>query len=218
MKKFEELSEKHLAWISKQRIFFTATASCVRNSRVNVSPKGHNVFRATRNRIFYLDLTGSGAETIAHINENQRLTIMFCAFEGSPEIIRIYCTGRVVLPEDAVFEQLLNTEFVEFKDQMGLRSIIMGDIVSVHSSCGYAVPFYDYKADRGNLLGYWSNKEVGDVIEYQKTKNATSIDGLPSLKPNRLANLFPTSKTVIVSVSCFVAGFLFAKYIKLNMH
>jgi hypothetical protein len=130
-------------------------------------------------RVAYLDYTGSGIETIAHLRENGRITLMFCAFEGPPKIVRLHGRGEAVLPEDSRFLDL----FVAFDgmDTHALRSVIVVEVERVSDSCGYAVPFMDYVGDRTLLTEANGRKSVADLVEYRRLKNSTSIDGLPAL-------------------------------------
>jgi len=174
---FETITEPLKAFIEAQHMFFVATAPS-EGGRVNLSPKGYDSFRILDpNRVAYADITGSGAETIAHLADNGRITFMFCAFEGKPDIVRLYGTGRAVLPNDAEFPALVD----QVGDQVGLRAVIVADIDRTSSSCGFAVPFMDFVEDRSRLSEYWGNKTDEDLSEYWRKKNSTSIDGLPAL-------------------------------------
>ena len=163
-------------FIEAQHIFFVGTAPRTDDGHINVSPKGLDCFRVLGpNRVAYLDLTGSGNETAAHLQENGRITFMFCAVEGAPRILRLYGTGRAVLPQDDEWEALI-AQFPEFP---GVRQIIVGEIVAVQSSCGFAVPLYDYVGEREALLKWEAQTGPDGLVEYRQKKNATSIDGLP---------------------------------------
>jgi hypothetical protein len=158
-------------------MFFVATAPRADDGHVNVSPKGMDTFRILgENRVGYLDLTGSGNETSAHIAENGRITFMFCAFQGSPNIIRLYGQGRTVLPDDAEWPALME----QFPAQLSARQIIVADIHRVSTSCGYAVPFYEYQGERDTLTKYWEAKGEDALPGYHQKKNSASIDGLPT--------------------------------------
>jgi predicted pyridoxine 5'-phosphate oxidase superfamily flavin-nucleotide-binding protein len=166
-------------FIEAQQIYFVATAPSGAGGHVNVSPKGHADTFAVLDprRVGYLDLTGSGAETLAHLRENGRVTIMFCAFDGPPDVVRLHGRGRIVLPDDAEFADLLT----HFKPRRGARSIVVVDVERVSTSCGFAVPLFDYRGDR-DLLDKWTDrKSDADLDEYHRTRNAESIDGLPAL-------------------------------------
>ncbi len=127
----------------------------------------------------YLDYTGSGIETIAHLRDNGRITLMFCAFEGPPKIVRLHGRGEAVLPEDPRFPDLFSA--FDGMQTHALRSVIVVDVDRVSDSCGYAVPFLDYVGERTLLTEANGRKSVDDLVDYRKVKNATSIDGLPAL-------------------------------------
>ncbi len=176
---FEQINEPMQAFIERQHLFFVATAPS-EGGRVNMSPKGYDSFRILGpNQVCYLDLTGSGAETIAHVQDNGRITFMFCAFEGKPNIVRLYGTGRVVTRRDAEFDELN----ASFDDNPGARSIIVADIDRTSNSCGYSVPFMDFVEERTRLNDYWSEKSADDMDAYWAKKNAHSIDGLAGVVP-----------------------------------
>ena len=172
------LDDDLIGFVERQHIFFVATAPAGADGHVNVSPKGHDTFRVLDPRtVAYLDLTGSGVETIAHLRENGRITLMFCAFSGKPDIVRIYGRGEPVLPGDEGFDALLG----RFPPLGGVRSVIRVRIERVSSSCGYAVPLMQYEGERDTLTKWVDRKGPEGVAEYQKKKNALSIDGLPGL-------------------------------------
>lgn len=176
-KVFEQISEELQAFINKQHIFFVATAPLAHDGHVNLSPKGMDSFQIlSPNRVAYLDMTGSGNETSAHIAENGRITFMFCAFEGAPNVVRLYGAGRTVLPTSDEWANLS----ANFTLPLGTRQIIVADIHRVSTACGYAVPFFDYQGERETLLKYWQVKGEEAVPDYQRTKNTASIDGLPT--------------------------------------
>ncbi|HEX2574999.1 MAG TPA: pyridoxamine 5'-phosphate oxidase family protein [Aquihabitans sp.] len=169
----------HLAeWMPAQPVFFVATAPLGGEGHVNVSPKGDDTFRVIDpSTVAYLDLTGSGAETIAHVRENGRLTIMFCSFGDKPNIVRLYGRGEVVLPDHPDFAGLV----ARFEPKVGTRSAIRLHVERVTSSCGYVVPRMELVEPR-HTLDDWSQKKGPDgLAEYRAEKNATSIDGLPAL-------------------------------------
>ena len=166
-------------FVLSQPVFFVATAPA--DGHVNVSPKGIRGSFAVigESRVAYLDYTGSGIETIAHLRQNGRITLMFCAFVGPPKIVRLHGSGEAVLPDDPRFPRLLAC--FEPLPTHGLRSVIVVEVNRVSDSCGYAVPLLDYAGER-TLLTEWSDrKSVDDLVEYRKVKNSTSIDGLPAL-------------------------------------
>ena len=174
---YEEIEPQLQEFIEKQPLFFVATAPLDASGHVNLSPKGHDVFRVlSPNRIAYLDLTGSGNETSAHIAENQRITFMFCAFEGRPQILRLYGSGQTVLPGDSGWEELIP----QFPELSGVRQIIVAEINAAQTSCGYAVPLMSYEGDRETLLRWAEAKGNEELKVYRKEKNVESLDGLIS--------------------------------------
>lgn len=178
-KLYEEIGEGLREFIARQHVFFVGTAPDAGVGHLNISPKGLDTFRILGPRsVAYLDLTGSGIETVAHIRENGRLTILFCAFEGRPLILRLYGRGRVVEPGDPDWGPLM----AEFPDYPGARSVVVMDVDRIADSCGFAVPLYDYKGERSQLIDYARNKGPDDLAEYRTKKNAQSIDGLDGLR------------------------------------
>lgn len=187
-KVFERLDEHLRKWIGEQALFFVGTAPIAAEGRVNVSPKGPiGSLRVLDDRtIAYLDVTGSGAETIAHLRENGRIVVMLCAFEGPPRILRIHGRGAVVTPEDERFAELLAR--ADFEDPGALearRAIVLVDVERIADSCGYGVPLMSYEGRRPHMEK-WAEKKlrVGGpdaILAYQAEKNAESIDGLPAL-------------------------------------
>jgi len=177
-KTYEGISESLADWIRRQHMFFVATAPLAADGLVNCSPKGMDTFRILGPReVAYIDLTGSGVETIAHANENGRIVFMFCAFEGPPKIVRLHGTSEV-LAEGSPQYELLQPLFPEYP---GRRAIIRVRLSRVSDSCGYAVPRYDFVADR-DTLARWSEAKGSEGLErYRIEKNAASIDGLPGL-------------------------------------
>ncbi len=174
----DHLDAATIDWIARQHLFFVGSAPS-EGGHVNLSPKGLDSFRILDNRTAaYLDLTGSGAETIAHIRDNGRITIMFCAFEGPPRILRLYGTGSVTLPDDVGFAELAS----QFPDRRAVRSVISIAIERVQDSCGYAVPKMEYVEDRTRLDSWAENRTDADIEAYWAEKNAVSIDGLPALE------------------------------------
>ncbi|HEY5649583.1 MAG TPA: pyridoxamine 5'-phosphate oxidase family protein [Nitrospiria bacterium] len=177
-KTFEQIDGKLAAWIKEQKVFFVATAPAGREGHVNCSPKGGDSFRILDPKtVAYQDLTGSGIETIAHLKENGRIVLMFCAFKGPPQIIRLHGTGEVVEPGDSDFDGLARN----FPPNKGMRAIIRVRLNRVSDSCGYAVPLYDFKAPRDVLDKWVEEKGDGGLKEYRETKNQKSIDDLPGL-------------------------------------
>ena len=174
-KRYPEISEKLKLFIESQKMFFVATASA--ESRVNVSPKGMDSFRVMdQNRIVWLNVTGSGNETSAHVQENPRMTIMFAAFEGKPMILRLYGKAKVIHKNDSGWDDL----YPMFNGMLGARQIFDLNVDLVQTSCGMSVPLYDYIDDR-TLLGDWAEGRGEEGIQdYWKEKNQISIDGKPT--------------------------------------
>ena len=173
--RYQELSDKHIEFIARQKLFFVGTATA--DSRVNVSPKGMDSLRVLGSRrVAWLNLTGSGNETSAHVQQSPRMTLMFCAFEGAPLILRLYGTAKVIHRNDSQWNDL----FALFKPIPGARQIFDVALELVQTSCGMAVPTYDYMGDR-ELLSDWAVRKGEDGIRrYWEEKNQTSIDGIPT--------------------------------------
>jgi hypothetical protein len=164
-------------FIEEQHLFFVASAPLDANGHVNLSPKGLDCFSVlSPHQVAYLDLTGSGNETAAHLLENGRITFMFCAFAGPPRILRLYGRGRVVLPEDAEWSGLVG----RFPDHAGARHIITADVERVQTSCGFGVPLMEYEGQRDTLLRWAEAKGEDELEQYREQKNRVSIDGLPA--------------------------------------
>ena len=176
--RFSTLSPDLAQWWREQALFFVATAPSGDGGHVNVSPKGLDTFRVLADdRVAYLDLTGSGVETIAHVRDNGRITIMACAFSGNPRISRIYGRGTVHPIGSPEYAELA----AEFTDLPGARAIIDVAIERVTTSCGYAVPCMDLVEDRERLIEWAQAKGDDGLPAYWESKNAVSIDGLPGL-------------------------------------
>jgi hypothetical protein len=173
--RFNELSENHIKFISEQKIYFVGTASD--DSRVNVSPKGMDSLRVLSNtRVAWLNVTGSGNESAAHVQINPRMTIMFCAFDGAPLILRLYGSAKVIHKGDPEWNKLISG----FKPLLGARQIFDLSVDLVQSSCGMATPYFSYNGDR-ELLSEWAVKKGDDGIRsYWEEKNQVSIDGIPT--------------------------------------
>jgi len=175
---YDTIEPQIVEWIGRQHLFFVATAPLDADGHVNVSPKGLDTFRVLDSlTAAYLDLTGSGIETVAHVRENARITCMFCAFEGPPRIVRIHGRGDAVVPGDAEWDALA----ASFPTIVGTRSIVRVRVSRVSDSCGYAVPLYDYVGDRDRLIDWAEQKGSTGITTYRSEKNACSIDGLPGL-------------------------------------
>jgi hypothetical protein len=176
-KTYDAITPELRAFIDRQRIFFVATAPLDGAGHVNVSPKGLDTFRVLdERRIAYLDLTGSGNETSAHLEENGRITVMFCAFEGPPRILRLYGRGRTVLPGASEWEALA----AGFPALPGIRQIVMVGIERVATSCGFGVPLYGFTGNRSQMAEWAERKGPDGLRDYRRQKNAVSIDGLPT--------------------------------------
>ncbi len=178
---YEVIDTKMAAWLVAQPVFFVATAPLNGDGLINCSPKSnHGEFAVLGpTQVAYLDQTGSGVETIAHLRENGRIIVMFCAFEGPPQIVRLQGTGRPVFVDDPGFGDLAS----HFPDRVGVgvRSIIVVDVSRVSDSCGYAVPFMNFSGHRPTLDQWSARKGEQGIREYWANKNLTSIDGLPGL-------------------------------------
>ena len=172
---YTKLTSRVQKFMKAQKMFFVATAP--KNGRINLSPKGMDSIRViNENRILWLNLTGSGNETAAHILENNRITLMFCAFEGNPNILRIYGKGKAIHPKDTEWKDAIKL----FPEIPGARQIFDITVESAQDSCGMSIPFYEYKGER-NQLNDWATEQGQEKIEqYWEDKNQTSIDGLPT--------------------------------------
>ncbi|MBA2713268.1 MAG: pyridoxamine 5'-phosphate oxidase family protein [Rubrobacteraceae bacterium] len=177
---FENIPDEFVPWIHAQPVFFVATAPANPGTHVNVSPRGLDSFRVIgRNRVAWLDLTGSGVETIAHLRADGRITLMFCAFDGPPRIVRLYGHGTVHEPGDEVHEELSP----HLPDLPGARAIVDVAVERVSSSCGYGVPLMDFVGAREQLVESARRKGEAKMASYRARKNTASIDGLPGLEP-----------------------------------
>ncbi|HTI57525.1 pyridoxamine 5'-phosphate oxidase family protein [Mucilaginibacter sp.] len=185
MAKFSDsILPQHSDFIDKQKMFFVASAPLSAEGHVNLSPKGIDSFRVlSANKVAYMDIIGSGNETSAHVMENGRLTLMFCAYEGPPNILRLYGRGYTVLPGDAEWEELSAL----FELQLATRQIIVGEIDKVQTSCGFSVPLYEYMGERDHAQKWAAAKGPEGLETYKKEKNRVSLDGLPTALFDRLA-------------------------------
>ena len=192
-KTFDVIDDHLAAWIARQPLFFVGTAPLAADGHVNVSPKGpiESLRVLGPRELAYLDVVGSGAETIAHVRENGRIVVMLCAFEGPPRIVRLHGTAEVLLPEDERFAALEERcAFAAPGGPAARRSIISVDVERVADSCGYGVPLMQFEGLRPHQ-GKWAAKKLrtgGEeaLLRYQDEKNAQSIDGLPAV-PDRVA-------------------------------
>lgn len=175
----ERIDDELASWLRGQPVFFVGTAPS-RDGHVNVSPKGLSGSFAVLGprEVAYLDLTGSGAETIAHLRDDGRICLMFCAFDGPPKIVRLHGHGVVHLPGSAGFAELVG----RFADHPGRRSVIRVDVDRISDSCGFAVPRMTLEGEREQLVR-WARKKGSDgLADYRRTRNGRSIDGLPALE------------------------------------
>ena len=174
-KHFQSIEADHKAFIARQHVFFVASAAAT--GRVNLSPKGLDSLRVVDERtVVYLDLTGSGNETAAHLNADGRLTLMFCAFEGPPLILRLYGLGRVLARGGAEYERLLVAHF-DGVERLGARQMILLDVQAVHTSCGYAIPHLAFQEERPALNNWARAKGEAGLVAYRSKNNVLSIDG-----------------------------------------
>ena len=164
--------------IQQQHVFFVATAPLAVEGNLNLSPKGLDTFRILGpKRVAYLDLIGSGIETVAHLKENGRIVLMFCRFQGDPGVVRLHGRGRVIEPENEACVSLA----AQFPPYDAVRAIIVVDVTRVSTSCGFGVPLLRYEKDRTQLLAWAEKKGAEGLKTYKQEKNGQSIDGLPGL-------------------------------------
>ena len=188
-KVFDGIDDRLRHWISAQPLFFVGTAPLSADGHVNVSPKGPiDTLRVLDDHtVAYLDLVGSGAETIAHLRENGRIMIMLCAFQGPPRIVRLHGRGEVVMAADPRFERLMTEcAFAQPEVSEARRAIVVMSVERVADSCGYGVPLMSYEGIRPHL-GAWAAKKVRvggseAMLDYQRKHNTVSIDGLPAIE------------------------------------
>jgi hypothetical protein len=191
---YDAIDEQLGVWIARQSLFFVATAPLTEAGHVNVSPKGPiGTLRVLGpNSLAYLDLIGSGAETIAHLRENGRIVVMLCAFEGPPRILRLHGRGEVVVPPDPAFDELLERcAFDEPQISESRRAIVRVEVSRVADSCGYGVPLMTYEGEREHQHA-WASKKLRVAgaeafLDYQREKNSASLDGLPAIEVRRRA-------------------------------
>ena len=177
-KQFASMTPAHCDFIARQRIFFTASATA--SSRVNVSPRSTAALRVLNERaVAYLDLTGSGSETAAHLRVDGRITLMFCALDEPPSILRLYGRGVSLPRNSSGYCRLLASAF-ENEEPLGARQIVNIDIDLVQTSCGYGVPLFQYVGERETLRRWAEQKGDAGLEEYRRVKNARSLDGLPT--------------------------------------
>jgi hypothetical protein len=177
-KTYDEITPELAQWIGEQRLYFVATAPLAADGLLNCSPKGMDTFRVLGPRaVAYLDLTGSGIETVAHLRENGRIVFTFCALAGPPKIVRLHGTGEVLSPGSAAFEELRP----RFPDYPGVRTIIRASLLRIGDSCGFAVPRYEFVEQRDTLVRWADGKGPEGLPAYRAQKNARSLNGLPGL-------------------------------------
>jgi hypothetical protein len=183
---YDELDERLIHFITSQPMFFVATAPCLDQTgaggHVNVSPKGYRDTFAVIDSltVAYLDLTGSGAETMAHLRQNGRITVMFCSFDRAPKIVRIYGAGRVILPQDQDWSDFAKHFPRSDTPHESHRAIVVVSADRISDSCGYAVPMMDLVTERDVLDRWAERKSAGELVAYREKKNSSSIDGLPA--------------------------------------
>jgi Pyridoxamine 5'-phosphate oxidase len=174
----ETIDDRITDFINAQKMFFVATAPSEDTGHVNMSPKGYNSFRILGpNTVAYLDLGGSGIETVAHLRQNGRITFMFCAFTGKPNILRLYGRGEAVCFDEPGFDEKLAL----FPTFPKARAVITADITRIQDSCGWGVPFYDFAGERDQLVRVNAHRSDEDWRERRYASNSASIDGLPGL-------------------------------------
>ena len=172
---YTKITSRLQKFIEAQKIFFIATAP--NSGRINLSPKGMDSFRViNENRVLWLNVTGSGNETAAHLNENKRITIMFCSFDKVPNILRLYGKGTEIKPNDTTWNEVISL----FPETPGTRQIFDITIESAQTSCGMSIPFMEYKGQRNDLNDWAENQGEEKIKQYWEDRNQTSIDGLPT--------------------------------------
>lgn len=177
-KSYEAIDDDIRAWVEKQKVFFVATAPRAEGGRINCSPKGLDALRILGPRqVAYGDTGGSGIETVAHLKENGRITIMVCALEGAPKIYRFYGVGRVVEPHHEDFASWA----ARFSSLPMLRNVIVVDVTCIRDACGFGVPRYSFVEDRDTLQKWREAKSEEEMVAYRRQKNSSSLDGLPGL-------------------------------------
>jgi hypothetical protein len=182
-KVFDAIDDRLAEFIRSQHVFFVASAPLAADGHVNLSPKGEGALHILGpKQVAYLDLVGSGAETIAHVRENGRITFMFCAFEGPPRIVRLQGRARAVEPGDSDWEELSSA----FPARPNARAVIAAEIDRISDSCGYGVPLMKFEAERTQLPAWADRKGPEGVAAYQLENNLESLDGLPALRAETL--------------------------------
>lgn len=178
-KSYSEIDEGLAKFIRGQSVFFAGTAPCDPEGHLNLSPKGLDTLRILDAKtVAYLDLIGSGVETVAHLKENRRIVLMFCAFQGPPMVLRLHGRGRVIEPGCEEFEDLA----AQFPDFEAKRAVIIVEVERISTSCGYAVPLLKYEGEREQYFAWARKKGAEGLNTYRREKNRQSIDGLSALK------------------------------------
>ncbi|MEO1659246.1 MAG: pyridoxamine 5'-phosphate oxidase family protein [Pseudomonadota bacterium] len=178
---YDTIDDRLAAFIGKQKMYFVATAPSGEEGHVNLSPKGYDSFAILGpNKVAYADLGGSGIETVAHLRQNGRITIMFCAFEGPANILRLYGRGQVIQQDEPGFDEAM----ASFPTIERARNVITVDVTRISDSCGWGVPFYSYEGERDQLARWVVTKPKEEWWEKRLKSNTHSIDGLPGLIPN----------------------------------
>lgn len=176
-KEYNQITPEHREFIENQKLFFVCTSPLSAEGHINLSPKGFDCFRVlSPTKVGYLDIVGSGNETSAHILENGRITLMFCAFDGPPKILRLYGKGYTVLPGDDEWNELSQ----QFMILPATRQIIVAELSMVKTSCGFGVPLYEYTGERDHAMKWAEKKGQDGLDEYKKENNMASMDGLPA--------------------------------------
>ena len=179
---YDLIDDRLAAWVTDQPVFFVATAPLSGDGHVNCSPKGNRQELAVvdSRTVAYLDQTGSGVETIAHLRENGRIVVMFCAFEGPPRIVRLHGRGRAVLAGEPGFADMAGR--FPAGDGVGVRAVVVVDVTRISDSCGYGVPLMDFQEHRPTMDEWAARKGAEGIAAYQEQKNATSLDGLAGVR------------------------------------
>lgn len=187
----DHIDDRLRAFIERQHVFFVGTAPSAADGHVNVSPKGlADTFRVVdEHTTAYLDLTASGAETIAHVRENGRIVLMFCSFERSPNVVRLHGRGRVVTVYDPEYDQWA----AHFPPRDTARAVIVVDVTRVSTSCGFSLPIMQPVEERDVLTGAMRRRGAEGIVRYRRTKNATSIDGLPAFDDDPDPDVVPAA-------------------------
>jgi pyridoxamine 5'-phosphate oxidase-like protein len=176
---YDEITAELAGWIKQQHVFFVATAPSSATGLVNCSPKGMDTFRILGPRdVAYLDLTGSGIETIAHLRDNRRIVFMFCAFNGPPKVVRLHGFGRVIEPGSPQYDEVA----AQFPAYPGARAIVRAELIRIGDSCGYSLPRFEYVDDRDTLVRWAQAKGGPGLDQYRRQKNRHSLECLPGLE------------------------------------